>query len=673
MGLTIIHHRLALFFLLMLSFPCSPLAARENKELMKANYYYAHYAYHEAIPHYERVADELNTSEVYAQLADCYNITGSWQKAAEAYGKAAAIKDCSPAVLLRYAQLLMQLEQYERAEQYLVQYLKNNKNDRRAANLIAGSRLYKNTSFSAPHGIALLLPFNTDGSEFAPALWKDRLVFASDTVIDIRKKTDKGTGKAYYNIYSVPCNGEGLCGGSINTMADDAVNIKYHNGPATFSADGGQMYYTRSRYASGLLTKKAVANKDSMVVLEIMIATDLDTASGRFRTIVPFSYNDPGYAVAHPSVSPGGGLLAFSSNMPRGYGRSDIYLCRKVNGAWASPRNAGAMVNAEGDEVFPYWADDSTLFFSSDGQKGMGGLDIYKCRWDNKRSVFAAPVNVGAPVNSSYDDISLAMYADGRSSYFSSARPATRGGDNIYFFKRNELCLQLTVTDSISRQELAGARLSISRSQHRQDTVTGPSGKYIAALYPGERYDITVSMAGYTASTLAVTAISDKDIDTVFRHIALLRMPKDTIIPIAPPIAVRDNNIMDTPGVRAFVLNEVYEIGHFYYDYDKYELKSVHKVFLDSLVIQLKRHSTMRIQVRAHTDCRGSADYNLKLSHNRAMSVVSYLAAHGISRGRLQFAGLGYTMSHAQCADCSACTEEEHYRNRVLEFKVLAL
>jgi len=656
---------------------CFTASAKENKDLIRANFYYAHYAYFEAIPYFEKVADQLNDPTVYAELADCYSVTNNLQKASAAYDKAVHLTGCNPAVLLRYAQLLMQLTQYDEAITQLQEYRKTNPADKRAANLIAGCNSAKMKAGEIPPGITKLLSFNTDGSEFAPTRWKGNLVFASDTTIDVNKKTDLWTGRSYYNIYSIPCDNKGNCGNEFNKLTETKqMNNKYHDGPCTFTADGKQMYFTRSRYADHFLSHKSVSNKDSVVLLEIMIASDYDTATKKFKTVEPFEYNSKDYAVAHPAVSPNGKLLVFSSTMPKGAGGSDLYICKKQGHGWMKHKSVGNVINTEGEEVFPYWADDTTLFFSSDGHEGLGGLDIYKCTWHEATNTFSQPENIGAPINSSYDDISLTLFADGRSTYFSSNRPAARGGDNIYFYKKQKIWLQLNVFDSISRQPLASTSISMSASGIAKDTLTDNAGQLFTRLYPEWQYAIMASKEGYAPNPLLLSATSDKETDTLIRNICLLKTPpriRDTIVALPPTPPAVAPNIMDTPGIQAFKLNEIYEIGHFYYDYNKADLKPEHKKFMDTMMVQLHRHPTMRIQIRAHTDCRGSVAFNADLSERRALAVVNYLVKHGIDRNRLEYVGLGFSQPTVKCPICEQCSEHDHYLNRVLDFKVLQL
>lgn len=437
------------------------------------------------------------------------------------------------------------------------------------------------------------------------------------------------------------------------------------------------MYYTRSVFKNKIIGNDAVASKDSVVVLEIMIASDFDSTEKTFKTIVPFRYNSKEYAVAHPAVSPNGKLLALSSNMPRGQGKSDIYFCKKIAGnQWSRPQNAGISVNTEGDEVFPYWADNETLYFSSDGQVGIGGLDIYKCKWDEESSTFSTPENVGSPINSSFDDISLAINTESANTWFSSNRPAEKGGDNIFFYGKRKAYMRLRVLDSITRQPIDKANITLTSPTNRVDTITS-NGEYFSQMQPDKTYSIEISKEEYFTSKLSAPMISRKPLDTIVITAFLIKKMKlhhDTLEQLVPTeLIVRNTNVMDSPGVKGFIIDKTYEVGDFHFDYNKYDLKPSHKPFLDTLLAQLHRNPTMRIEIQAHTDCRGSAAFNKVLSEKRALSVVNYLIQHGIAARRLEYIGMGNNQPKVKCPDCNSCTEEQHSLNRIMELKVLEL
>jgi hypothetical protein len=423
--------------LLTLSFllPIVGLQGRDSTDQIKADYYFTHLAFSKAIPFYEKMLESGKNAHVYGRLGDCYRLTGDINKAANYYAQVVAMNRVNDALRLKFAKVLMQLQHYDSAKKFLIDYAANNPRDRRAANMIEGCKKAPAILASSGSIVPSLLELNTDHSEFAPSLWNGHLVFASDTAVQVQKRQSAWSGASCYNVYAVPCDGNGNCGSDyVLPGTTGKVNIEWHDGPATFNAAGDTMYFTRTRYNNRFLMRGAVANKDSVVVLETMMATDYDASSMKFRTVKPMQFNRMNYSVAYPTISPDGNTFIFSSTM-NGNG-SDLYMSkRNKKGKWMTPVNLGLNVNTEGEEVFPYLVNDTTLIFASDGHPGLGGLDIYVSAWDKTTGVFLPPSHMNCPVNSSYDDMSMALSADGNG-YFSSNRPAALGGDNLYFYSR---------------------------------------------------------------------------------------------------------------------------------------------------------------------------------------------------------------------------------------------
>jgi outer membrane protein OmpA-like peptidoglycan-associated protein len=650
-------------------------SARENKDLMRATYYYSHFDFHEAIPYYIKVADQVNDPATYSQLGDCFRLTGNLQEAANWYAKAVKMQSCQSVVSLHYGQVLMQLTQYDEAAKWLKKYQKANRLDKRAAYLIVACQSAAVKAIrEVPSGRATLLDLNTDAAEFAPNLWKGNLVFTSDADVHLKKKTDNWTGSSYYSIYSVSCDNPGSCGTQFTPVSAQNINTKYHDGPCTFSADGNTMYFTRSRSKSGFFSSKSVASKDSIVLLEIMIASDYDSITRQFKKITPFKYNSKDYSVAHATISPNGSMLVFSSNMPGGSGGSDLYLCTKgKDNDWAVPLNLGKLFNTEGEELFPYWADNTTLYFSSDGHEGYGGLDIYRARINGHTHSFSAPENVGTPINSSYDDISLALLADGGSSYFSSNRPAAKRGDNIYFYTRQQVFLKLETRDSLTGQPLASVKVTLDAtpvSPAPYDTITGTNGLLFSQLYTSAEYRISLSKTAYNSKNIVIRTPEITDIDTITEVVNLYKESEVAAVPKpVTPAPVRFTEIVGKPE-----LHRTYDIGQVPFNYDKFDILSVARPCLDSLAGFLKKNPTVSIEIHAHTDCREKkADYNILLSQKRANSVVGYLKKKGISSSRLVPIGLGSSVPRVECPICEKCTEAQHYQNRIMDFMVVKL
>lgn len=430
---------LSYFVFLVFMFTYGSVAAREKEsmDMIRANYHYSHLAFYKAIPYYEKIAadstDNNNKAQIFAKLADCYRLTGDVTKAADNYRKALERPMFGGVVMLRYGQTLMMLSHYDTAILWLKKYQKLNPTDKRVANLIAGCVSAPDRLKAAVNKEPVLLGFNTDHSEFAPVLWQGNLVFTSDTAIHQYKKQSSWTSNACYSMYSVLCDANGNCDVQLTSLTTEK-DMAWHDGPGTFSADGDTMYFTRTKYEQKFFSKGTVANDNNTVVLETMVATDYDAATNRFKHIKPFVFNNRNYAVVHPAISPNGTMLVFSSTM-QGSG-SDLYLClRNKKGKWLRPQTLGIKVNTEGEELFPFFANDTTLFFASDGHEGLGGLDIYMTHMDSTKHTCSDPVNVGAPINSPYDDISMALSADGSGGYFSSNRPAAKGSDNVYYYR----------------------------------------------------------------------------------------------------------------------------------------------------------------------------------------------------------------------------------------------
>lgn len=506
----------------------SQYCAAQTDDLKRdqADYFYRHYAFSEAIPLYKSITNKTTGDNV--KLADCYRLTNYPSNAAVYYSKAVAGTQELPAgTELHYGQVLMVLEKYADAEKWLEIYLQKSPSDTRAKNLVASCQTAGRRKAAMPGGNATFLKdLNTNNNEFAPTLWDNKLVFTSDSAYELKKKNDTWTGNSFFNLYSATFDSSrNIFGGEISTVPRTRKgNVKYHDGPCTFASEINEMYFTRTR--CNRWTKSSKQNKDSVALLNIMVASHYDTTRRVFKKIKPFAHNSRHYSVAHPAVSPDGRMLIFASNKKGGAGGFDLYICkRRADGKWMPPENMGNLINTEGDELFPFLADEKKLFFSSDGQQDcFGGLDVYKSTFNGVS--WSQPENSGTPVNSSYDDISLAMHDDGSKSFFSSNRPAKKRGDNIYFFQSKQLFILIDVKDAVTKKPLPGATITLAGAI---DTFTGSSdvmGGYSNRLFPKfpYKYKIITALDGYTtAIDSSVFYGSNKWQDTIYIPIALER------------------------------------------------------------------------------------------------------------------------------------------------------
>lgn len=707
-----------------------------DKDLMTADYLYRNLAYAEAIQYYEKVAVDNGSAEVFSHLGDCYLMVKDPAAASVWYSKAVLDPSCALETKLHYAHALMNLQRYNDAIPYLKQYQASNTADRRIANMIKSCETAGEMMKNMPNGSIAFLPINTDGSEFGPSINGNRLVFTSDSSISTNGKIDKWTGNPYYNIYTIACTENGRCSGDLDVIKGK-VNTKYHDGPAVFTAEGDEMYFTRTNYQKQFLYNGSLPDNEGVVRLQIMVATNYDSATKSFKKVKPFVFNDKSYSTAHPAISPDGKLLVFSSDMPGGIGGSDLYMCTKdAAGSWSAPESLGSVLNTEGEEMFPFLDNDNTLYFSSNGHVGMGGLDIYKSTWNGRG--FNAPENMGMPLNSSYDDMSLALRRGTKLGYFASNRPAKKKGDNIYSTNLSDVFLSVKVMDAATGELLPASSMRLKALNDERNYTGSSNGSVTAKILPESQYEVTISKPGYKSQSFDVSTFNTLKSDTIFKSISLesdfainynlIVLDESTLLPIDECMVVFAKmssqmsdtayirggqiysanmepneeyhvyavknmyysnermvstagittnmgqiNLKDTLYMKELKVGEVYKIDNIYYDYDKANIRADAKPSLNGVIDLLNQYPNMAIQINSHTDCRGSATYNQRLSQARANSVIKYLQQRGISKSRLKHKGFGESMPVETCDKCDDCTEDQHQRNRRTEFQIISM
>ncbi|NBC06276.1 MAG: OmpA family protein [Bacteroidetes bacterium] len=263
---------------------------------------------------------------------------------------------------------------------------------------------------------------NSEGYDFSPAFYKDGLVFVSS-----RRKNgpvDEQLGETFFELFyaRLDPNGEPLRPSSFSLR----VNSKVHEGPVTFNADNSVMYFTRNNFIKGVQG----ADSDQKVRMKIYQAAqgmmDWDDVQE-----LPFNSNE--YDCRHPSISPDGRMIYFSSDMPGGKGGFDIWVVLRQGDGWSDPINMGGKINTPDNEGFPFMHNSGTLFFSSNGHEGYGRLDLFMI--DLAGGYFGEAINLGKPFNSERDDLGIVLNADGTQGYFASNRPGGFGKDDIYFFE----------------------------------------------------------------------------------------------------------------------------------------------------------------------------------------------------------------------------------------------
>lgn len=481
------------------------------------------------------------------------------------------------------------------------------------------------------------LMINSEYSDFGVSFKSDgTVVYTSSKRNGVIKRSSK---QPYLELFHgvVLENGEIYEKGSLSRQFD----AKYHESNAIFTKDGKTVYFNRNNRVVDKF------NRDAKKFYNIeLFKVDLDEY-GKWGQIQALPFNGDGYSVGHPALNADETYLYFISDMPGGFGSTDIYRVRiNSDGTYESPENLGPTVNTPHKEMFPYISRD-TLYFSSEGHNSMGGLDIFKVEIDQVND--RVPVGLGEPFNSIYDDFCFVHQYDmdnQESGYFSSNRVGGKGSDDIYFFAQNE-CSQrirgkVTHTDSI--------------------------GDIMVSLY--DSHNILLDQERISADGTFSFLV---DCEKRYRLIAGDPNGKDAGFYVETDGAYDKENqvqlsIQRPEPVKTKGTAKI-DVGPIYFDSNSSIITEKTSKALDKVVAIMKKQPKLEIECHAHTDSQGDSHYNLWLSERRAFNVAKYLKSKGISGHRVTYMGFGETMPIIDCLN-TECTESENQQNRRVEFVV---
>lgn len=409
----------------------------------KADQLYNELSYIQAADYYKSLVKTDSPTEInMRRLAECYFKIYDFEKAEQAY-KNLNTKFASTITendLINYLQCLKYNQKYTEVQLVLKQIEQKRKDNIILKHHTNNQNYVKDLKEdSAAYKVTNVETLNTENSEFSPVFFNKNqaVLFASNRRnTSGRNKTFSWDDSYFIDVYTSEKK-DSLKFTSTTTMAK-TVSSLYHDGPASLSADEKTVYLTKSN----IITKKVKGALVNVVNLKLYILTkDKD---GKLSEPVSFPYNSDDYSLGHATVTKDGSRMYFVSDMPGGLGQTDLYLSENVNGQWQKPENLGQAINTEGREMFPYVHEDGTLFFSTDGRAGLGGLDLYFTV--PAMDAYFEPQSLGYPMNSNYDDFGFALNEDLKTGYFSSNRAGGKGKDDIYFFRAKEPLMGVTLS-----------------------------------------------------------------------------------------------------------------------------------------------------------------------------------------------------------------------------------
>jgi outer membrane protein OmpA-like peptidoglycan-associated protein/tetratricopeptide (TPR) repeat protein len=494
-------------------------AMAQKTKLQRANREYKQLNFQQAISMYLEILDKAESDEAKINLADAYRKIGNTAESEFWYGQIVYLPDAKPVYKLYYGQSLQANGKCDLAKEWFEQYSKDVPDDWRGRLLAqtCETNMVRNLNTARSRFYEIeALPFNTKMDDFAPTFYKNGMVFASERDQGSWKsRTHTWTGKPFLDMYFTEIDTLDAPNFEFTYEKEPAkyekkLNTKYHDGPFFFSRDYNKVFLTRNNVFEGQTNR----DDDGIVRLKIFEA---DLVDGKWSNMKGFPFNSDEYSVAHPTVTPDGQTMYFSSDMPGGFGGMDLYLTHYDNGQWSPPVNLGPRINTEGNEIFPTYHISGKLYFSSNGQLGLGGLDIYYTQDDD--GVFGPIINMGAPLNSSADDFSVSLNDEETFGYFSSDRTGGVGDDDIYAFKLNIVDVEIFVFDENTGAAIPNANVFDACSEFAYKTDA--NGKVTIQMPTKECCKFSASMEAYTDNMEEVCTKDKVSGETMFAKIPL--------------------------------------------------------------------------------------------------------------------------------------------------------
>ena len=648
----------------------------QNKQLERADQYFNNHEFTMAIKYYQKVIKK-DSSNIYAmhQIGETYRLIGENQKANPWYGLALKVDPDSKQDLYYYARTLLTMGEYTKALDAYKKYNSLFPGDYRVAPFINTPNYVNELKKDSLYYSVSYLPFNSEMSDFGPTILYDKLLFTSSRERDIpleRKSTWEN--EPFLDLYTIDLLPNQTYGEI--KLIEKPITSKYHVASASFDKKTNDLYFTRTTFSENEVGTENIRVKN----LEIYYSHyNEDNTWGDLQ---PFPYNNKAYSIAQPAISDDGEKLYFVSDMPGGLGGTDIYVCEWNGSSWSLPQNIGAPVNTASHEKNPYVSLLGDLYFSSTGHLGLGGMDIYYAR--PTPNGFDNPVNLGYPINTRYDDFSIAFVdRTEQTLFFASNRPGGKGKDDIYHAKINiqsvELDLNVIVLETLQDIPI---RIIISDEANNiiaTDTLMGDKLISVTAKSKFSGWKV-VLLPLFDDETLHVIEDIDPNIAINGKiNLGDVILGEDVYVDEEenPQILPLDkHNLTPKPSKDEFFITmpsgEIlkYEEQPIYFGFDEYGLTTEAKKELENLLEVMKQDPSVNLTISGNTDSRGSKEYNLYLSDKRANAARNYLVKNGIGEDRIVIQGNGEGNLVNGCSDGVNCSNAQHALNRRDEFKL---
>lgn len=477
--------------------------AQVSKKEIKAEKAFDFFHYKKAIQLYEGV-EELSL-QGKRNLATSYRKHQNMLKAEAAYAELINEDGAEAEDLYFYSYVLKKNKKYLEADAWMAKFHQLDQVDTRAIRHLEDqdvvSELLKDKNqFKVSH-----LKINTPSEDFGPAFYQDKIVFASTREGKrFFKRKWNGNNLPFLNMYVAEMNSTELVNPRL--FVDKNLNKKFHEGPVSFAQDDTFMAFTRNNYDE--------ESSDGVIKLKIYFSSYVE---GEWSEPEAFGLNHKEYSVGHPSLTMDGNTMYFVSDMPGGFGGADIYkITRDGSGKWTDLQNLGSTINTEGNEMFPFYEEQQKqLFFASDGQVGLGGLDIYVSPEVN--GAYDRILDLGVPINSNKDDFAFILNPLNNSGYFSSNREAGNGDDDLYSFKMLKPFVFRKRLEGIATGKEGEVLADVSVKLYENGVVvdsaiTDAEGKFKFTVEKGKNFTLGGSKDKYFPADNSVSTDTPEDV-----------------------------------------------------------------------------------------------------------------------------------------------------------------
>ena len=579
----------------------TPKLSEADAQFQRGEYYDASVTYKKVYNKLRKKEERPQRGEVAFKMGRCYRLLNMSARASAAFQNALRYEYPDSTTHFMLAQALHADGKYAAALRSYDKYLEFCPDDSLAINCAEGCRTAQEIrARGSRYVVKQAKLFNSRRADFCPMYLGadcDQIYYTSTTEKATGDKKSEITGMKNADVFFSKKNEKGEW--ERPEPVEGELNTEFDEGIVAFSPDAQTMYLTKARRELNAPTS-----------VEIYTSTRSDA---KWSAPVKFEITaDTLSTFGHPAVSPDGEYLYFVSDMPGGYGGKDIWRI-SLKERQGSLVNLGPDINTDGNDDFPYVRSDGSLYFSSDGHPGMGGLDIFRATAVGDPADMRWKVeNMGFPINSAGDDFGI-TFGKGEDGFFSSNRGDARGYDHIYSFEYDPV--RITIEGLVMDKDEEPVKNAIIRivgnDGSNQKEVARDDGSFSFALQRGVKYVMLAGAKGYLNQKQEFASDSTMEDANYWVEFILPSISKPSVV----------ENI--------------------FYDYDKADLRPESKTALNELIAVLHDNPNVTIEMASHTDRWGSDAYNIDLSERRAKSVVDYLVENGISRDRLQPHGYG--------------------------------